>query len=78
LSSTLYTKLDELTLKKYPPSPTLNRKFIVNMTGGILHKKALELLQRLLGEEHPHVAASYNNLAGLYSDQGRYSKAEPL
>ncbi|MBD2509794.1 tetratricopeptide repeat protein [Nostoc muscorum FACHB-395] len=43
-----------------------------------LYKKALELRQRLLGEEHPDVAISYNNLALLYSDQGRYSDAEPL
>jgi tetratricopeptide (TPR) repeat protein len=31
-----------------------------------------------LGEEHPDVATSYNNLAALYHDQGRYSEAEPL
>ncbi|WP_292761209.1 tetratricopeptide repeat protein, partial [Nostoc sp. NOS(2021)] len=43
-----------------------------------LYKKALELRQRLLGEEHPDVASSYNNLAGLYHSQGRYSDAEPL
>jgi tetratricopeptide (TPR) repeat protein len=43
-----------------------------------LYKKALELRQRLLGEEHPDVATSYNNLAGLYRSQGRYSEAEPL
>ncbi|MGJ5628021.1 tetratricopeptide repeat protein, partial [Nostoc sp. CALU 1950] len=40
--------------------------------------KALSLRQRLLGEEHPDVALSYNNLAALYYSQGRYSKAEPL
>jgi tetratricopeptide (TPR) repeat protein len=38
----------------------------------------LELRQRLLGEEHPDVAQSYNNLAELYSSQGRYTDAEPL
>jgi len=38
----------------------------------------LELYQRLLGEEHPDVASSFNNLALLYSDQGRYTDAEPL
>ncbi|KAB8318275.1 tetratricopeptide repeat protein, partial [Tolypothrix campylonemoides VB511288] len=31
-----------------------------------------------LGEEHPDVASSYNNLALLYSSQGRYTEAEPL
>ncbi|MFN6496864.1 MAG: tetratricopeptide repeat protein [Nostoc sp. DedQUE01] len=43
-----------------------------------LYKKALSLRQRLLGEEHPSVATSYNNLAALYYSQGRYSEAEPL
>ena len=38
----------------------------------------MEKPQRLLAEEHPDVATSYNNLAGLYSDQGRYIEAEPL
>ncbi|WP_390842559.1 MULTISPECIES: tetratricopeptide repeat protein [Nostoc] len=36
------------------------------------------IVQRLLGEEHPDVATSYNNLALLYYSQGRYSEAEPL
>ena len=31
-----------------------------------------------LGEDHPSVATSYNNLALLYKDQGRYTEAEPL
>ncbi len=43
-----------------------------------LYIKALELLQRLLGDEHPSVATSYNNLAALYNSQGRYTEAEPL
>ncbi|MEM6254671.1 MAG: tetratricopeptide repeat protein, partial [Cyanobacteria bacterium P01_D01_bin.156] len=30
------------------------------------------------GEEHPSVATSVNNLAGLYESQGRYEQAEPL
>ncbi|MFM6631286.1 MAG: tetratricopeptide repeat protein, partial [Microcystis panniformis] len=30
------------------------------------------------GENHPDVAASLNNLAGLYKYQGRYIEAEPL
>jgi len=41
-------------------------------------EKCLELTKRLLGEAHPHVASSLNNLAGLYYSQGRYSEAEPL
>jgi tetratricopeptide (TPR) repeat protein len=31
-----------------------------------------------LGEEHPDVATSLNNLAALYCSQGRYSEAELL
>ena len=41
-------------------------------------KQCLELSKRLLGQEHPHVASSLNNLAGLYQSQGRFAEAEPL
>ncbi|NCR10924.1 MAG: tetratricopeptide repeat protein [Microcystis aeruginosa LG13-11] len=34
--------------------------------------------KRLLGDNHPDVAASLNNLAYLYQSQGRYPEAEPL
>ncbi len=34
--------------------------------------------KRILGDNHPDVATSLNNLAGLYSSQGRYEEAEPL
>jgi tetratricopeptide (TPR) repeat protein len=43
-----------------------------------LYLQALELRQRLLGENHLDVAASLNNLAALYQAQGRYEQAEPL
>jgi tetratricopeptide (TPR) repeat protein len=36
------------------------------------------MYKRLLGEEHPDVAMSLNNLAGLYRSQGKYEEAEPL
>jgi tetratricopeptide (TPR) repeat protein len=36
------------------------------------------LRKRLLGDKHPSVAISLNNLAELYSSQGRYEEAEPL
>jgi CHAT domain-containing protein/Flp pilus assembly protein TadD len=41
-------------------------------------EQVLEIRERLLGENHPDVATSLNNLAGLYGDQGRYDEAEPL
>jgi tetratricopeptide (TPR) repeat protein len=40
--------------------------------------KCCEEIQSRLGENHPHVAASLNNLAGLYRCQGKYAEAEPL
>ncbi len=36
------------------------------------------MYKRLLGENHPDVATSLNNLAYLYKSQGRYEEAEPL
>ncbi|BBD62594.1 NB-ARC domain-containing protein [Nostoc sp. HK-01] len=42
------------------------------------NQKCLSTLQNRLGEEHPNVATSLNNLAELYRSQGRYSQAEPL
>ncbi|MEH1945181.1 MAG: tetratricopeptide repeat protein, partial [Nostoc sp.] len=41
-------------------------------------KQCLEVTKNRLGKEHPSVAFSLNNLAGLYYFQGRYSEAEPL
>ena len=43
-----------------------------------LYKQALEMIKRLLGEQHPNVAGSLNNLAELYRVQGRLKEAEPL
>ena len=34
--------------------------------------------KRLLGDKHPSVAISLNNLAKLYDSQGKYEEAEPL
>ncbi|MBF2089308.1 MAG: tetratricopeptide repeat protein, partial [Synechococcales cyanobacterium K32_A2020_035] len=41
-------------------------------------RDCLSVVRSLLGEQHPHVATSLNNLAGLYESQGRYELAEPL
>jgi tetratricopeptide (TPR) repeat protein len=43
-----------------------------------LYLQALELRKRLLGDNHPDVATSLNNLAGLYESQGRYDEAETI
>jgi len=39
---------------------------------------SLEVARSLLGEQHPAVATSLNNLAALYLSQGHYEQAEPL
>ncbi|MEW5861334.1 MAG: tetratricopeptide repeat protein [Cyanobacteriota bacterium] len=41
-------------------------------------EQCLIIARGRLGEEHPHVATSLNNLALLYESQGRYAEAEPL
>jgi tetratricopeptide (TPR) repeat protein len=43
-----------------------------------LYKRALIIVEKELGPEHPTVAASLNNLASLYSIQKLYSQARPL
>ncbi|MBW4592335.1 MAG: tetratricopeptide repeat protein [Brasilonema angustatum HA4187-MV1] len=41
-------------------------------------EQCVSVIQSRLGQEHPYVASSYNNLAQLYESQGRYTQAEPL
>ncbi len=43
-----------------------------------MYKAALQLLEKVLGKEHPSTLSSMNNLAGLYLKQGRYGEAKPL
>ena len=43
-----------------------------------LYQRALTIYERAVGPEHPHMAASLNNLAGLFRAKGRYAQAEPL
>ncbi|UCJ13314.1 MAG: tetratricopeptide repeat protein [Phormidium sp. PBR-2020] len=43
-----------------------------------LAQQALEIRETILGETHPDVAQSLNNLARLYWNQGNPSAAEPL
>lgn len=42
------------------------------------YRQSVEVIQSRLGELHPDVANSYNNLAGLYETMGRYGEAESL
>jgi tetratricopeptide (TPR) repeat protein len=44
----------------------------------LFHEQAYRLYEKLLGENHPAVATSLNNLAGLYESQGCYEEAFPL
>ncbi|AFY48808.1 putative transcriptional regulator [Nostoc sp. PCC 7524] len=42
------------------------------------NQQCLSTVQNRLGDNHPHVATSLNNLALLYESQGKYDQAEPL
>jgi tetratricopeptide (TPR) repeat protein len=43
-----------------------------------LWRKALEIRRKALGEDHPHTADSYNNVAVYLNARGRYAEAEAL
>ena len=43
-----------------------------------LFEKALEIRRRLLTDDHPDTADSYNNLAVNLNAQGKYAQAQPL
>ena len=40
--------------------------------------RALAIREQQVGPQHPDTASSLNNLAALYSNQGKYEQAEPL
>jgi tetratricopeptide (TPR) repeat protein len=42
------------------------------------YEQGLSVARERLGEEHPNVAVSLSNLAGLYFEQRRYGEAKPL
>ncbi|MCP9438304.1 MAG: tetratricopeptide repeat protein [Nitrospira sp.] len=44
----------------------------------VVAQKALQVAEQNAGPNHPDVATSLNNLAGLYKTQGDYARAEPL
>jgi hypothetical protein len=43
-----------------------------------MYEEILQVLEVKLGPEHPDVATTLNNLAGVYEDMGAYKKALPL
>jgi tetratricopeptide (TPR) repeat protein len=43
-----------------------------------LFKRAIALVEKTLGKEHPELAVNLNDLASLYQTQGKYQEAEPL
>ena len=63
---------------------TLNQEVIKQYREGnynqaiVVAKQALKVARKNVGSEHPGVATSLNNLAGLYKSQGHYAQAEPL
>ena len=57
--------------------PVAMCKWIDRADAEPLYKRALAIWEKALGPEHPHVAASLNNLAELYRAQGKHTEAEP-
>jgi tetratricopeptide (TPR) repeat protein len=43
-----------------------------------LFRRALTIIEKALGPNHPDMATSINNLAYLYDSQGKFEQAEPL
>jgi tetratricopeptide (TPR) repeat protein len=44
----------------------------------LLLEQSILVIQSRLGDEHPDVATSFNNLAAVYKSLGQYTQAEPL
>ena len=42
-----------------------------------LYQRALDIREKVLGPQHPDVATTLNNLAGLYYQYGRLRKSTP-
>jgi tetratricopeptide (TPR) repeat protein len=68
----------------YQSSQTLNREAEALRAEGKYgqaqpyFEKALEIRRRLLTDDHPDTAESYNNLAADLGDQGKFARAQPL
>ena len=43
-----------------------------------LFQRSLSIREKVFGPETPDIAATLNNLGGLYDSMGDYAKAEPL
>jgi tetratricopeptide (TPR) repeat protein len=43
-----------------------------------LWQEGLKWCREILGQDHPHTATSYNNVAANLNAQGKYAEAEPL
>jgi hypothetical protein len=64
-----------------PPVPMTWRAIAKNpklTTAEALRHGTLTIYEKALGPDHPNVALSLNNLAGLYNDESRYADALPI
>ncbi|CAM9154674.1 unnamed protein product, partial [Hapterophycus canaliculatus] len=43
-----------------------------------LYESSISILQKALGRDHPDVATTLNDLAGLFDSQAKYAEAGPL
>ena len=40
-----------------------------------MYEKSLSISLKKLGDDHPDVATTYNNMASVYDNQGKYDEA---
>jgi len=64
--------------RRLPESPRWLASQGRNAEAAPLYERSLAISEKALGAEHPDVAATLNNLAGVYDAQGRYDDAESL
>jgi hypothetical protein len=43
-----------------------------------MHRQTLELIEKMLGIDHPSTLGSMNNLASVLGSQGKYDEAENM
>src|SRR3954452_1144789 len=67
-----------IAVSKQETTGNASQSFRISPSNQPHHPFANGLLEKALGPDHPNVAESLNNLAGLYLAQGGYAEAEPL
>ncbi|KXJ13330.1 Kinesin light chain [Exaiptasia diaphana] len=78
ISGIICNQHDKLTEKMEAVEETMGKDQNKYKEAANLLHDALTIREKTLGEDHPAVAATLNNLAVLYGKRGKYKDAEPL